>query len=122
MKTQPAKITFVRLPCEDKSIVSILINRGGKSVGTIEAQRHETHRAMNGNATYCTGAWVLEFTGEGGHNLLTEDEAEFPVLGFRPSRHWNVPARAATGPDVSRALAEAKAAATAWMNAHPDYV
>lgn len=120
-KPAAAKVTFVRIPDEDKSSVEIDILRGGKSVGTITAQRHETARARNGNATYCTGSWVLDFMGEDGRNLLTEDEADFCVMGFRESRRWNLYAKAATGADVARALAEAKAAAVAWLNAHPDY-
>ncbi len=122
MKTKLAPIQFVRTPCEDKSVVEVDIRRHGKSVGTIRAERHETHRALNGNATYCTGSWALEFTDADGRNLLADDAAEFVVLGFRHSPRWNVPARAGTPAEVSRALARAKAAATAWLNDHPDYV
>lgn len=126
MKTKPAPIQFVRIPCEDKSIVEIDIRRHGKSVGTIEAQRHETARARNGNGTYCTGSWTVRITGEDGRYIdVNEDNEdnegnEFVVLGFRHNR-WPSRPTAGTPADVSRALAEAKAAATAWLNARPDY-
>lgn len=118
MKT-PA-IQFVRIPSEDKSIVEVDILRHGKSVGSIRAERHETHRAMNGNATYCTGSWHVSFLDEKGDDIESDD-FDVRVVGFRPSRHWNVPAKAGTPADVSRALAEAKAAATAWLKDHPDH-
>jgi hypothetical protein len=119
MKT--AKITFARIPSEDKSIVQYSIGRGGKVVGFITADRQETDRAINGNSTYATASWTVELTGADGHNLISEDDAEFYVMGFRSSRRWNLYAKASTGADVAKALREAKDAATAWLNAHPDY-
>ena len=119
MKT--AKITFTRIPCEDSSIVQYDIQRGGRVVGFITAERHETNRARNGNSTHCTGAWTLELTDDNGRSILSEEDAEFCVAGFRPSRHWSSYATASTATEVARALREAKDAATAWLNAHPDY-
>jgi hypothetical protein len=79
---------------------------------------------MNGNATYCTGSWTVHITDDNGNDIdVTGDnnDNEFVVLGFRHARHWNTRPTAGTSADVSRALAEAKAAATAWLNARPDY-
>jgi len=123
MKTKPAPIKFVRIPDEDKSSVEIDILRGGKSVGTITAHRHETARARNGNGTYCTGSWTVHITDERGRDIDVNDDNEgneFVVLGFRHNR-WPSRPTAGTPADVSRALAAAKAAAVAWLDAHPDY-
>lgn len=119
MKT--AKITFNRIPSEDKSIVQYQILRGGKVVGLITADRQETDRAINGNSTYATASWTVELMGDNGRNVLSEDDSEFYVMGFRSARRWNEYAKASTAAEVAKALREAKDAAAAWLDAHPDY-
>ena len=116
-----AAISFKRLRGEDKSLADYDIIRDGRVVGAIRADRQETSRSIHGNATYATASWTVEFMGEGGRNLLSEDDAEFYVTGFRSARRWNEYAKASTAAEVAQALREAKDAATAWLVAHPDY-